>query len=174
MKESFRQCMAWLHTWVGLVVGWILFFVFVTGTAGYVDDEITRWMEPERPLPMQVLPEQSSQMLDQALTQLQAHAPAESKAWTIILPHQALNPRATQGLSIGWEEMPQPGQRARRGGEELDPVTPPSGGDLAVELQLRRVAAVLHRELGDRAVAAGGAGVSGEPTWASRSAPGSR
>lgn len=123
MKESFRQCMAWLHTWVGLVVGWILFFVFVTGTAGYVDDEITRWMEPERPLPMQVLPEQSSQMLDQALTQLQAHAPAESKAWTIILPHQALNPRATQGLSIGWEEMPQPGQRARRGGEELDPVT---------------------------------------------------
>ncbi|XOT98199.1 PepSY domain-containing protein, partial [Alcaligenes pakistanensis] len=43
--------MAWLHTWVGLVVGWILFFVFVTGTAGYVDDEITRWMEPERPLP---------------------------------------------------------------------------------------------------------------------------
>ncbi|WBM39595.1 PepSY-associated TM helix domain-containing protein [Alcaligenes faecalis] len=123
MKESFRQCMAWLHTWVGLVVGWILFFVFVTGTAGYVDDEITRWMEPERPLPMQVLPEQSSQMLDQALTQLQALAPAESKAWTITLPHQALNPRATQGLSIGWEEMPQPGQRARRGGEELDPVT---------------------------------------------------
>lgn len=123
MKESFRQCMAWLHTWVGLVVGWILFFVFVTGTAGYVDDEITRWMEPERPLPMQVLPEQSSQMLDQALTQLHAHAPADSKAWIITLPHQALNPRATQGLSIAWEAMSQPGQRGRRGGEELDPVT---------------------------------------------------
>nr|WP_321331072.1 PepSY-associated TM helix domain-containing protein [Alcaligenes faecalis] len=136
MKESFRQCMAWLHTWVGLVVGWILFFVFVTGTAGYVDDEITRWMEPERPLPMQVLPEQSSQMLDQALTQLQAHAPAESKAWTIILPHQALNPRATQGLSIGWEEMPQPGQRARRGGEELDPVT----GQIQTETEPRATA----------------------------------
>ncbi|MFA5609960.1 MAG: PepSY-associated TM helix domain-containing protein, partial [Alcaligenes sp.] len=105
MKESFRQCMAWLHTWVGLVAGWILFFVFVTGTAGYVDDEITRWMEPERPLPMQVLPEQSSQMLNQALTQLQTHAPADSKAWTITLPHQALNPRATHGLSIAWEEM---------------------------------------------------------------------
>ncbi|ARP53180.1 PepSY domain-containing protein [Alcaligenes faecalis] len=128
--------MAWLHTWVGLVVGWILFFVFVTGTAGYVDDEITRWMEPERPLPMQVLPEQSSQMLDQALTQLQAHAPAESKAWTIILPHQALNPRATQGLSIGWEEMPQPGQRARRGGEELDPVT----GQIQTETEPRATA----------------------------------
>ncbi|MGO3133021.1 MAG: PepSY-associated TM helix domain-containing protein [Alcaligenes sp.] len=122
MKESFRQCMAWLHTWVGLVVGWILFFVFVTGTAGYVDDEITRWMEPERPLPAQILPEQSGTMLDLALTQLSVHAP-ESKAWTITLPHQALNPRATQGLSIGWEEMPQPGQRGRRGGEALDPIT---------------------------------------------------
>ncbi len=113
MKESFRQCMAWLHTWVGLVVG---------GTAGYVDDEITRWMEPERPLPAQILPEQSGTMLDLALTQLSVHAP-ESKAWTITLPHQALNPRATQGLSIGWEEMPQPGQRGRRGGEALDPIT---------------------------------------------------
>ena len=135
MKESFRQCMAWLHTWVGLVVGWILFFVFVTGTAGYVDDEITRWMEPERPLPAQIMPEQSSTMLDLALTQLAAHAP-ESKAWTITLPHQALNPRATQGLSIGWEEMPQPGQRGRRGGETLDPTT----GQIEPEVEPRATA----------------------------------
>lgn len=135
MKESFRQCMAWLHTWVGLVVGWILFFVFVTGTAGYVDDEITRWMEPERPLPAQIMPEQTSTMLDLALTQLAAHAP-ESKAWSITLPHQALNPRATQGLSIGWEEMPQPGQRGRRGGETLDPAT----GQIQPEIEPRATA----------------------------------
>ncbi|MFV0278307.1 MAG: PepSY domain-containing protein, partial [Parahaliea sp.] len=49
MKEGFRQSMAWLHTWSGLVVGWVLFFVFATGTAGYFTYEITRWMEPERP-----------------------------------------------------------------------------------------------------------------------------
>lgn len=42
--------MAWLHTWSGLVVGWVLFFVFVTGTAGYFNSEITRWMQPELPL----------------------------------------------------------------------------------------------------------------------------
>ena len=135
MKESFRQCMAWLHTWVGLVVGWILFFVFVTGTAGYVDDEITRWMEPERPLPAQIMPEQTSTMLDLALAQLAAHAP-ESKAWSITLPHQALNPRATQGLSIGWEEVPQPGQRGRRGGETLDPAT----GQIQPEIEPRATA----------------------------------
>lgn len=50
MKEGFRQSMAWLHTWVGLVAGWVLFLVFATGTAGYFQLEITRWMKPELPL----------------------------------------------------------------------------------------------------------------------------
>ena len=40
MKEGFRQSMDWLHTWLGLSVGWILFFVYFTGTLGYVDTEI--------------------------------------------------------------------------------------------------------------------------------------
>lgn len=53
MKEGFRQSMAWLHTWTGLIVGWVLFLVFLTGTAGYFDEEITRWMQPERPLAAQ-------------------------------------------------------------------------------------------------------------------------
>ncbi len=32
MGRTFRQSMAWLHAWSGLVVGWVLFAVFVTGT----------------------------------------------------------------------------------------------------------------------------------------------
>jgi uncharacterized iron-regulated membrane protein len=35
MKEGFRQSMAWLHTWSGLLVGWVLFMVFAAGTASY-------------------------------------------------------------------------------------------------------------------------------------------
>jgi uncharacterized iron-regulated membrane protein len=46
MKSGFRQCMAWLHTWTGLVAGWVLFFVFVTGTVGYFQSEVNRWMRP--------------------------------------------------------------------------------------------------------------------------------
>ncbi|MGB0210709.1 PepSY-associated TM helix domain-containing protein [Algiphilus sp.] len=49
MKDGFRQSMAWLHTWMGLVLGWLLYFMFVTGTAGYLDTEIDRWMTPEAP-----------------------------------------------------------------------------------------------------------------------------
>ncbi|HWK53894.1 MAG TPA: PepSY-associated TM helix domain-containing protein, partial [Hyphomicrobiales bacterium] len=50
MGTTFRQSMAWLHGWAGLVAGWILFFVFLTGTFAYVSDEIDRWMRPELPL----------------------------------------------------------------------------------------------------------------------------
>ncbi|MAN80576.1 MAG: hypothetical protein CMM77_17215 [Rhodospirillaceae bacterium] len=50
MKEGFRQSMSWLHTWGGLITGWILFFVFLTGTAGYGEIELDRWMRPEKPL----------------------------------------------------------------------------------------------------------------------------
>ena len=39
--------MTWLHTWIGLLTSWLLYFVFVTGTLGYFDSEIDLWMKPE-------------------------------------------------------------------------------------------------------------------------------
>jgi len=48
--NQMRQSMTWLHTWSGLVLGWLLFFVFLTGTLGYFDTEIDRWMKPELPM----------------------------------------------------------------------------------------------------------------------------
>ena len=47
MKENFRQSMAWLHTWSGLLFGWLLFVVFACGTTAYFQEEVTRWMQPE-------------------------------------------------------------------------------------------------------------------------------
>lgn len=49
MTHPFRQAMAELHTWAGLVCGWLLYFVFLTGTLGYFDTEIDAWMRPEAP-----------------------------------------------------------------------------------------------------------------------------
>lgn len=39
--------MAWLHTWTGLIFGWLLFAIFLTGTLSYFKEEITHWMQPE-------------------------------------------------------------------------------------------------------------------------------
>ncbi|MBM0107467.1 PepSY domain-containing protein [Steroidobacter sp. S1-65] len=80
MKEGFRQSMAWLHTWSGLVVGWILFAVFVTGTLSYFRPEISQWMRPEL-RDMQPHPQAAAS----AIAALQQRAP-DSPRWFIRLP----------------------------------------------------------------------------------------
>ncbi|KAF1026293.1 MAG: hypothetical protein GAK40_01270 [Burkholderia plantarii] len=42
-----RQSMSDLHTWAGLLCGWILYAMFLTGTVSYFKDEISQWMRPE-------------------------------------------------------------------------------------------------------------------------------
>lgn len=119
MKEGFRQCMAWLHTWTGLVVGWVLYFVFVTGTAGYFYSEIDRWMRPELPLPTAVAEPANAVALAQA--HLQQRAPA-ADFWSINLQGGRNGPH----LSVSWREPRKPGEaRGRRGNplETLDPQT---------------------------------------------------
>jgi hypothetical protein len=110
MKANLRQSMSWLHTWVGLVAGWVLFFVFATGTPGF-QQEITRWMQPERPLVRAEMaqPVPAAQLLVLALDRLEKVAPAAA-SWRITLPHVSLNPRGWQELAIRWEDMPQAGR----------------------------------------------------------------
>ena len=103
MKGSFRQSMKWLHTWVGLVVGWILVFMFITGTAGYFDDEITRWMEPERPLTATHI--DKSKLLDISQHYLETHV-KNAKEWRVILPNSR-----DANLKVMWQEQPEEGKR---------------------------------------------------------------
>lgn len=44
---SFRQSMSGLHTWSGLLIGWLLFAITLTGTATVFRSEISGWMRPE-------------------------------------------------------------------------------------------------------------------------------
>lgn len=85
MKETFRQSMAWFHTWTGLVTGWLLFFVFLTGSAAYFKDDLTRWMKPELPLPVQVSHPPIAGMVERAHAFL-ARQPEAAAGWTIQLP----------------------------------------------------------------------------------------
>ncbi|MFE1599245.1 PepSY-associated TM helix domain-containing protein [Methylobacterium sp. ID0610] len=85
MRKGFRQSMAWLHTWSGLVVGWVLFSVFVTGTASYYRPEINRWMQPELRQEAAIGPEALAKAADLAVAHLQAQAGA-ARTWFITLP----------------------------------------------------------------------------------------
>lgn len=108
MKEGFRQCMAWLHTWTGLVVGWVLFFVFLTGTAGYVQIELTRWMQPERVMQVAAVPAEADQ-LDKAYAYLKQQPEAQqAERWGINL---LSNARGWDEFSVNWSLPAQKGQR---------------------------------------------------------------
>ena len=41
--------MSSLHTWAGLLLGWVLYAMFLTGTVSYFKDELSQWMRPELP-----------------------------------------------------------------------------------------------------------------------------
>jgi uncharacterized iron-regulated membrane protein len=46
-KQQFRASMRWLHKWIGLILGALLFTVFWMGTLSVFDKEIDQWMQPE-------------------------------------------------------------------------------------------------------------------------------
>lgn len=81
--EGLRQSMAWLHTWSGLLLGWLLYAVFFTGTLSYFVDEVTDWMRPELHASVPQDPDLTAQ---KALERLQTLAP-EAGSWTINLPN---------------------------------------------------------------------------------------
>ena len=85
MRTGFRQSMAWLHAWSGLVVGWVLFAVFVTGTASYYRPEISHWMRPELRAGATFEPGAMAAAAERGVAYLQAHA-GGARAWFIGLP----------------------------------------------------------------------------------------
>lgn len=80
-EEGLRQSMSWLHTWSGLIFGWVLFAMFLTGTLSFFRPEITRWMQPE--IQAQAAPVLESVTLAQRY--LTEHAP-DAKRWFITPP----------------------------------------------------------------------------------------
>ncbi len=79
--KGLRQSMAWIHSWLGLLAGWILFAMFLTGTASYFRPEITQWMQPEL-RPAAVPPAQAAQA---AVDYLQTTSPDDLQ-WFVYLP----------------------------------------------------------------------------------------
>jgi uncharacterized iron-regulated membrane protein len=47
LEKSFTQRMSWLHTWFGLILGWLAFALFLTGTLSVFWLEISHWAQPE-------------------------------------------------------------------------------------------------------------------------------
>jgi uncharacterized iron-regulated membrane protein len=83
-QGGFRQSMSWLHTWIGLLLAVVLYFMFITGTVGYFYHEVDRWMMPERVAADTRVPQR--QMIERAVERLSAVAP-NAKDWYVSLPY---------------------------------------------------------------------------------------
>lgn len=114
MIGSFRQSMSWLHTWTGLVLGWILYFVFVTGSAGYFDTEIDRWMQPE--INFKGTGGDQAAMLGLAEQRLKQVAP-DAVEWFVNFPKSR-----EPFLAVWWltEGSPETGKKGEWHNEKID------------------------------------------------------
>ncbi len=140
MKDGFRPSMAWLHTWMGLLLGWVLYFMFVTGTAGYFDTEIDRWMQPELPRAQTDVPAQTT--VRTALHRLQQEAPKATR-WLMALPMDRNQPYT----SIFWQaDGGSEGGRPRGRRQTIDAMTgaPLEARDTAGGQQLYQMHWRLH------------------------------
>lgn len=86
-----RQTMSNLHIWTGLLAGWILYAMFLTGTVSYFRDEISQWMRPEVPVQSDLA--DAAELVPRLLATMATLAPGSSQ-WSIGMP-DARNGTAT-------------------------------------------------------------------------------
>ena len=109
-----RQTMSDLHIWTGLLVGWMLYAMFLTGTVAYFRDEVSQWMRPELPAQHQV-PDAAEVAQRIAVTLAVQHP--ESPTWEIGLPDKRNNV-----VNASWRDTKIQGRAGLRSAV-LDPVT---------------------------------------------------
>lgn len=113
--QGIRQSMSSLHTWVGLLLGWVLYAMFLTGTVSYFKDELSQWMRPELARLVEV-PDQA--VVAQRIANELGDIAAGTSQWSIRLPDARNN-----SAYAFWRTAPRgTGQRAFGEGN-FDPAT---------------------------------------------------
>ena len=107
--------MSSLHTWAGLLLGWVLYAMFLTGTVSYFKDELSQWMRPELPRLSQI-PDRA--VVAQRVADELGNIAAGTSQWSIRLPDERNN-----SAYAFWRTSPRnPGQRGFGEGN-FDPAT---------------------------------------------------
>lgn len=116
-REGLRQAMAWLHTWTGLVLGWVLFAIFLAGTLAFFKQELNLWSRPE----LHALPAAgplTAEQLARVETTMRTLAPGAA-SW-----HFTAQDERRPLASVFYRDAPaKKGQRARFEQRWLDPVS---------------------------------------------------
>lgn len=95
MKGGLRQSNSWLHGWAGLLLGWVMFAIFFTGTIAFFRHEVTVWMQPEL---HRATTADHAQAARVAIERLEAIAP-QAREWSAALPSER-----SPTLRISWDD----------------------------------------------------------------------
>jgi len=95
IERGLRQSMAGLHLWAGLLAGWLLFAIFVTGGISYYRDELTQWLRPEIPARPAMLDQAAA---SQRALDVLARQGDGADEWQVILPGPRVN-----AIELAWE-----------------------------------------------------------------------
>lgn len=107
INKTLMRTMSEIHTWGGLIFGWLLFVIFLTGTLAVFQAELTHWMKQEIRI-SKVLPEQALTVADAKLRQIAL----PSDSWIIHLPQ-----KRSPELEVSWKKGKLAAER------HLDPLT---------------------------------------------------
>jgi uncharacterized iron-regulated membrane protein len=105
MKEHFRQSMAWWHTWVGLICGWLLFAIFFTGTAAVFRNAGLHWLQPELHLPAATSRMNEQGMVEAAERVLRTQGEGP-EMWSVNLPAHSAAHFEAGWWKDGWQGIP--------------------------------------------------------------------
>lgn len=125
MRDSWRLSMGWLHTWGGLITGWLLCAIFLTGTLSVFREPITRWMQAMPTLtaaPPSEQPTSPGAAAQMGVDDLAVQAP-KARFWRIELPA-----RPDEALRLFWRAGSGAGER--QGGERQRAIDPATGAVL--------------------------------------------
>ncbi|WP_368759046.1 PepSY-associated TM helix domain-containing protein [Pseudomonas aeruginosa] len=82
-RASFTKSQAWLHSWVGLLIGWLLFVIFFAGTATVFRGQADYWLQPELHHPSN---RNDLELLRLAEKALHEKSPRDAEKWAINFP----------------------------------------------------------------------------------------
>ncbi|MFV0277426.1 MAG: PepSY-associated TM helix domain-containing protein [Parahaliea sp.] len=126
MFANFRQAMTWVHTWFGLVLGYVLMAAFFFGALSVFDREIDRWALPETRFEPQPMPSYDT-VLAPVYARLRAH-PQDMEA-TARRVHGEIPHPDTLPLVSAWAYTTHRDPVLRLGGEFAIPNKPIDDSD---------------------------------------------
>ncbi|WP_202739767.1 MULTISPECIES: PepSY-associated TM helix domain-containing protein [Acinetobacter] len=126
---GFRQIQAILHRWFGIMVLWVIFFIFLTGSIAYFRTEINVWAQPEALSQIQSLPTPQTSA-QTAFNYLNQHA-ADAKRWRVTVASERMPVNLLQ-----WQDQTGKHQQLQNPvtGELLHPVRQTLAGDFFFKL----------------------------------------